>query len=336
MNGDPYKAIQSYNFGKEGLEIIEEMNSQAWESDYGWLVYRESARRHFANPGQPSVDYGCMAFPEGTMSQNSGNAYKNSCYLENVLQYYAGNEISPLEVDEDNAWDKIVDIGKNFGESFMQFVIERGEDEEIPKFEYSHHMTDGRIKDIIGTAKALDDELLFSEAYSGISTSLSFWDEGFMDSFTSVGLSLQELIDIAPNEEGYLPPINMEGKRISSYFGSRIHPITGEKDFHNGVDVPAVTGTPVYAIADGEVTFVGISGTMTSGGGKTIVIKHDNGTEAVYMHLSGYGVRVGQRVQQGNEVGKVGNTGGSTGPHLHFAFRVDGSYIDALGIILGE
>ncbi len=97
--------------------------------------------------------------------------------------------------------------------------------------------------------------------------------------------------------------------------------------FHTGLDYPAPSGTPVFAAASGRVTFAGWS---TGGWGNLVTISHPGGTRTLYAHLSRVGVRVGQRVLAGNRIGRVGTSGKSTGPHLHFEVRLRGAAVDPL------
>jgi murein DD-endopeptidase MepM/ murein hydrolase activator NlpD len=110
------------------------------------------------------------------------------------------------------------------------------------------------------------------------------------------------------------------GYTLTSGFGSRVHPITGEVRFHAGLDMAAPTGTPVRAAAAGEVTWAGV----VSGYGNLVRIRHAGNVETYYGHLSAFVVRAGQQVQAGDLIGKVGSTGNSTGPHLHFEVRHNG------------
>lgn len=89
---------------------------------------------------------------------------------------------------------------------------------------------------------------------------------------------------------------------------------------HNGVDIAAPVGTPVWAAADGKV-IVARSGGWNGGYGSYVVISHSNGTQTLYAHLSRVDVTVGQSVTKGKTIGAMGNTGKSTGPHLHFEVR---------------
>ena len=111
---------------------------------------------------------------------------------------------------------------------------------------------------------------------------------------------------------------------ISSRFGERIHPITGEKKHHNGMDIAANSGTAVFAADGGRVVLAEWYG----GYGNCIMIEHGNGYKTLYGHLSYIGVREGQYVNQGDTIGQVGSTGNSTGPHLHFEVYANGNRID--------
>lgn len=125
----------------------------------------------------------------------------------------------------------------------------------------------------------------------------------------------------------------LQYNRISSRFTyHRKHPITGKVRPHTAVDYAAPSGTPVHSIGDGTVTLCGWDPT---GGGNRIKIRHMNGYETCYMHLSGFakGVRTGVRVSQGQTIGYVGSTGHSTGPHLDFRVWKDGTPVDPLKMI---
>jgi murein DD-endopeptidase MepM/ murein hydrolase activator NlpD len=105
-------------------------------------------------------------------------------------------------------------------------------------------------------------------------------------------------------------------RRVSSGFGYRIHPVTGQRQFHGGIDLAAPVGTPVRAVADGRVIFRGRKGNA----GNLVTIAHGGGLHTMYMHLSRYAAscRYGKGVKQGDIIGYVGSTGRATGPHLDF------------------
>ena len=128
--------------------------------------------------------------------------------------------------------------------------------------------------------------------------------------YTPDGQSLRKAYLLSP----------MEVSRITSGFGMRNHPVYGYSREHNGVDYAAPTGTPVRTIGDGVVTFAGVQ----NGYGNVIQIRHRNAKDStLYAHLSRIDVKVGDNVMQGENIGAVGSTGVSTGPHLHFEFRIN-------------
>jgi murein DD-endopeptidase MepM/ murein hydrolase activator NlpD len=112
--------------------------------------------------------------------------------------------------------------------------------------------------------------------------------------------------------------------RVTSGFGGRIHPIAKQFRMHNGIDYAAPTGTPIRTIGDGVVTFSGVQ----RGYGNVVEIMHRDGKSTLYAHMHEIGVRKGQHVSQGQLIGTVGSTGWSTGPHLHFEFRIHGVHHD--------
>ena len=122
------------------------------------------------------------------------------------------------------------------------------------------------------------------------------------------------------------------GGRLSSRFGMRVHPIFKSRRMHSGVDFAARTGTPIYASGDGVVEKAG----WVSGYGKKVEIRHVNGFETGYGHMSRIadGMKPGVRVRQGQIIGYVGSTGNSTGPHLHFEIKVNGRVVDPLSVKL--
>ncbi|MDT0574599.1 M23 family metallopeptidase [Croceicoccus sp. F390] len=116
----------------------------------------------------------------------------------------------------------------------------------------------------------------------------------------------------------------VENARFSSSFGSRVHPVTGQRKNHHGLDMAAPTGTPIYATADGTVEMAKWYG----GYGNYVQIGHGGATQTRYGHMSEYSVSAGQQVKKGDLIGFVGSTGRSTGPHLHYEVRIAGEPVD--------
>ena len=146
-------------------------------------------------------------------------------------------------------------------------------------------------------------------------------DSGYGDYFTPGGNSVRRTFLRAP----------VQYSRISArYSHSRLHPILKVRRPHHGVDYAAPTGTPTLAVADGEVTFKGVSG----GFGRLVKVRHNNGYVSYYGHLSRYGpgLRVGSRVAQKQVVGYVGSSGLASGPHLDYRLKIDGRFVDPLRV----
>ncbi len=116
--------------------------------------------------------------------------------------------------------------------------------------------------------------------------------------------------------------------RVSSEFGWRTHPIHGDRRFHTGIDQAAPTGTPVVAADGGVVTFAGIGGSLSTGYGRMVIVDHGDGRTTRYAHLNDVTIQEGQPVALGQQIGTVGSTGGSTGPHLHFEVRENGNPVN--------
>jgi murein DD-endopeptidase MepM/ murein hydrolase activator NlpD len=138
--------------------------------------------------------------------------------------------------------------------------------------------------------------------------------------YTAAGRSLK----------GHLLRTPLDGARVTSNYGLRMHPILGYTKMHQGIDFGASTGTPVYAAGDGVV----VEARVWGGYGNWLRIRHAGGFETGYGHLSGYaaGLRPGQVVRQGQVVAYVGSTGASTGPHLHFETWRAGARVDPRGV----
>lgn len=111
---------------------------------------------------------------------------------------------------------------------------------------------------------------------------------------------------------------------VSSGYGWRVHPISGEKNLHRGVDIAVAQGTPVAAIHDGKVVSAGDAGSY----GLCVVIEDEKGYQSRYAHCSSLSVSVGQEVKRGDVIAAVGSTGNSTGPHLHLEIMLDGEYLN--------
>ncbi len=134
--------------------------------------------------------------------------------------------------------------------------------------------------------------------------------------------------DNPPSNATWITPVS--GYKLTSPFGMRKHPVLGVVRMHNGVDMACAQGTPIYATRAGKVTRTAY---QAGGAGNYVSINHLDGFSSVYMHMTHYVVSAGQTVSQGQLIGYVGNTGLSTGPHLHFGISYAGTYVNPLAYI---
>ena len=148
-------------------------------------------------------------------------------------------------------------------------------------------------------------------------------DDGKVDFFDPSGESGKRFLNRRPLQGGGV---------VRSSFGWRVHPIFHKRILHTGVDLASKTGTPIYAAGDGVVEKAG----WTNGYGRYVMIKHVNGFETGYGHMSRIAdtTTPGSYVRQGQIIGYVGSTGNSTGPHLHFEILINGNFVDPLSVKL--
>ena len=134
--------------------------------------------------------------------------------------------------------------------------------------------------------------------------------------------------DNPPSNATWITPVS--GYRLTSAFGMRKHPVLKVNRMHNGVDMACAAGTPIYATRAGTVTTASY---QANGAGNYVSINHLDGFSSIYMHMTHYVVSKGQSVSQGQLIGYVGNTGISTGDHLHFGVSYAGTYVNPLAYI---
>jgi murein DD-endopeptidase MepM/ murein hydrolase activator NlpD len=167
-----------------------------------------------------------------------------------------------------------------------------------------------------GPAPTLPHDLSVDE-FSSLLSQLSQEVEERSDQLTV----LEALLVNSSANKKFLPTLSpIEEGWFSSNFGWRIDPFTGQKSFHEGIDFPSETGTPIVAAASGKVIFAEVHPQY----GKMIEIDHGNGLVTRYAHASALLVKEGDLVVRGQQLARVGTTGRSTGPHLHFEVRLNG------------
>lgn len=143
--------------------------------------------------------------------------------------------------------------------------------------------------------------------------------------------SLDEIAKLAEEKEALLKTIpaiqpvqNKDLSRVASGYGMRVHPILKYRRMHNGMDFTAAPGTPIYATGDGKV----VKADVGSGYGKMVIIEHGFGYKTYYAHMSKYNTYKGAKVKRGEIIGYVGNTGLSSGPHLHYEVWKNGEVVN--------
>jgi murein DD-endopeptidase MepM/ murein hydrolase activator NlpD len=142
-----------------------------------------------------------------------------------------------------------------------------------------------------------------------------------MTGAASVGIGMGEMRDVSTRDWMRLaaaPTLWPIQGRITGSFGERIDPFSGEGAFHRGIDISGDIGTRIIAPADGVIQFADIM----NGYGRTVMIDHGNGISTLYGHLSGFAVSAGEEIHRGDTLGYVGQSGRSTGPHLHYEVRI--------------
>ena len=137
--------------------------------------------------------------------------------------------------------------------------------------------------------------------------------------FERMGLSLARMAALERTLDGIPQVLPASAASISSGFGYRSDPFTRSAAMHSGLDFKGPIGAPIYAAAKGRVSFVG----RKSGYGNVVEVSHGNGLMTRYAHMSSFNAKVGQAVEAGDRIGAIGNTGRSTGPHLHFEVRIN-------------
>ncbi|MDO4997854.1 MAG: peptidoglycan DD-metalloendopeptidase family protein [Neisseria sp.] len=170
-----------------------------------------------------------------------------------------------------------------------------------------------------GQEIATGDILAAEVVKNGKTYSAYFYDQGD-DGGSYFDAKGKPLKDIRADSFNFQP---VQNARISSPYGMRVHPIFGTVRMHTGIDYAAPSGTPVYAPADGIISFKGWKG----GYGHTVMMRHSNGVETLYAHLSAFSPANGA-VRAGEVIGFVGSSGNSTGPHLHYEARINGSPVN--------
>jgi len=177
------------------------------------------------------------------------------------------------------------------------------------------------------------EEHMASYSGTGLAASIQQDLELLQTKVVEQEMSFQELEEVVESRKSLwasTPSIWPTSGWLSSRFGKRISPFTGRRQMHRGIDIAARPGTPIIAPASGVVTTYRFNG----GFGRYLKLNHGYGIETHYGHLSKAAVKVGQKIKRGDVIGYVGNTGLSTGPHLHYEVFVNKVSVDPMKYIL--
>ncbi|MGV8145596.1 MAG: peptidoglycan DD-metalloendopeptidase family protein [Alkaliphilus sp.] len=191
-----------------------------------------------------------------------------------------------------------------------------------------------KVKTLVGLDEDSNDKEIVSFLVTRSDIRSSLFDSSYNEDISLLNIlienqkeSMQQLITDVEDQLKYLdarPDFFPAEGRLSSPFGYRISPFSRRREFHHGIDIANKTNTPIHAAGSGVVTFSGYQ----SAYGRVLIISHGYGYTSVYAHNRSNLVQVGDVVKKGDVIAKMGSTGRSTGPHLHFEIRVNGDPID--------
>ena len=289
--------------------------------------------------------------PEGSVGESSTARYAG------IASSSGQNSVNPLSAGQDEEADAEEEFPIDLIESFKWINYRVKSGDTVDKIARNHGLSMDAViasNNIRNVRELPAGKVIKLPNMDGVPYVISKGNtlEGIAKSFNIPLTAILDANDIksdkiTPGETIFIPGARMrsddlkialgelfvhpvKGARLSSGFGWRNDPFTGERRFHNAIDLAAKTGTPVRAAASGTVSIVN-NYPLTFG--KFVIIDHGNGIRTLYAHLDASGVRAGQKVSQGAQIGEVGNTGKSTGPHLHFAVYKNGIAVNPLDFL---
>lgn len=314
MDGDPLKALQSYNFGEGGVLYIKTHHPDAWNNGTEWMKWREESRLHFGGANSKSANYSCS--PD--LAKEGTSTYGDSCYVENVMRYYAGKttptgELGTTGKPEDKEPGALEGAIKKVFETVKKAFSALAKDytKETKYTDFKHLVSSKEVDYALRLASSMEKVILFSETSD---SDKLLWEEGFSESVEKGSAKFVEWDSKLIKE--FTPPLNIKSPIVTSRYGPRWG------STHEGTDIAVPVGTPVYASADGQVVRA-VNG--TTGWGIYVKVRHAKENYTLLGHLSALSVKEGEEVKKGQLLGYSGNTGNSTGPHLHFEFYLGGA-----------
>jgi murein DD-endopeptidase MepM/ murein hydrolase activator NlpD len=171
---------------------------------------------------------------------------------------------------------------------------------------------------------SLADPAAYNKWVKDLDAEIEQLDDSSVEQFDEYQVLLATVKEIKKIQEATPSIFPVEGGSISSEFGYRQSPFKDSREFHSGLDISSHKGTSVKATANGFILYAGYNGDL----GKEVIIDHGFGIVTTYGHMSEVKVKTGQQIQRGSVIGRVGNTGRSTGPHLHYEVRLNNNPIN--------
>jgi murein DD-endopeptidase MepM/ murein hydrolase activator NlpD len=248
------------------------------------------------------LNFNYLPYDEITLKQENTKLKMEWQLLQNKITQTA-NSLAKLEHEDDNYYRVVLDLEK------LDKTIRNGGAGGSQKYEL------GEDRKVTEIASAYEDLNKISSRIEVESQSLN-----------EIGNRVARLEDMKVTRPAMQPIDNRQLTRFNTIFGMRKHPIHGDWRNHNGLDLTADMGTPVYATGDGVVVLAKYNG----GYGNVIFLSHGYGFESRYAHLSKFKVVPGQRVKRGELIGLVGNTGLSTNSHLHYEVLYNNKWINPI------
>ncbi len=197
----------------------------------------------------------------------------------------------------------------------------------------SEHDDFGKYLDKISQLPKPNDPQLFADSSTGLYNKLGSKIDELSEFAMALETRVNEVYELGQDKLSYwtsTPSIWPVQGWVTSEFGSRISPLSGAYKFHEGLDIAAPYGSPIYAPADGKISFAGSKG----GYGNALILDHGYGVSTLYGHTSALYVKEGDKIKRGQLMAAVGSSGSSTGPHLHYEVHVDGVPTDPMKVML--
>lgn len=285
-------------------EIISKYCEKYGITDYVALV---EAVMQQESGGSGSDPMQCSESPYNTQYPNTPNAITDPDYSIEIGVKYLASCLKAAECksEDDTASIGLALQGYNFGNGYISWAIDHGGYSAENASEFSQ----------------MECQKLGVSSYGDVnyvSHVLRYYDE---------------FKNTASGDGTFIYPIQKGNFTISSGFGERTDPITGGTEFHKGIDLAALKGTPIHASAAGTVLYAQFASHPYSGYGNLVIIRNSSSLVTMYGHCSELLVSVGQTVRQGDVIAEVGSTGSSTGNHCHFEIRVNGSSVNPLSYL---